>query len=159
LGEDVMPLSKKLGAEFIGTFWLVFGGCGSAVLAAKFPEIGIGLVGVSLAFGLSVLTMAYAVGHISGGHFNPAVTVGLFAGGRIDSGEILPYIIAQLGGAIAAAIVLLLVASGKAGFDLSAGFAANGYAAHSPGGYSVIAAFVIELVLTSGFLFVIMGAT
>src|SRR5207237_8927461 len=154
-----MLLSKKLTAEFIGTFWLVFGGCGSAVLAAKFPEVGIGLVGVSLAFGLTVLTMAYAVGHISGGHFNPAVTVGLFAGGRIGSGEILPYIIAQLGGAIAAAIVLLLVASGKAGFDLSAGFAANGYAAHSPGGYSVVAAFVIEVVLTSGFLFVIMGAT
>ena len=154
-----MPLSRKLTAEFIGTFWLVFGGCGSAVLAAKFPEIGIGLVGVSLAFGLTVLTMAYAVGHISGGHFNPAVTVGLFAGGRIGSGEILPYIVAQLGGAIAAAIVLLLFASGKAGFDLSAGFAANGYAEHSPGHYSVIAAFVIEVVLTSGFLFVIMGAT
>ena len=154
-----MPLSKKLGAEFIGTFWLVFGGCGSAVLAAKFPEVGIGLVGVSLAFGLTVLTMAYAVGHISGGHFNPAVTIGLFAGGRIEASDILPYIIAQLGGAIAAAIVLLLVASGKTGFDLSAGFASNGYAAHSPGGYSLVAAFVIELVLTSGFLFVIMGAT
>src|SRR5437870_395867 len=159
MGEDVMPLSRKLTAEFVGTFWLVFGGCGSALLAAKFPEIGIGLVGVSLAFGLTVLTMAYAVGHISGGHFNPAVTVGLFAGGRIGSGEILPYIVAQLGGAIAAAIVLLLVASGKAGFDLSGGFAANGYAEHSPGHYSVIAAFVIEVVLTSGFLFVIMGAT
>jgi len=154
-----MPLSKKLAAEFIGTFWLVFGGCGSAVLAAKFPEIGIGLVGVSLAFGLTVLTMAYAVGHISGGHFNPAVTIGLFAGGRIEAGDILPYIIAQVGGAIAAAIVLLLVASGKAGFELSAGFAANGYGAHSPGGYSLVAGFVIELVLTSGFLFVIMGAT
>ena len=154
-----MPLSRKLGAEFIGTFWLVFGGCGSAVLAAKFPEVGIGLVGVSLAFGLTVLTMAYAVGHISGGHFNPAVTVGLFAGGRFPSGEIVPYIIAQLGGAIAAAIVLLLIASGKAGFDPSAGFAANGYAEHSPGGYPLIPAFVIELVLTSGFLFVIMGAT
>src|SRR5436190_7878843 len=131
--EGAMPLSKKVAAELIGTFWLVLGGCGSAVLAAKFPEIGIGLVGVSLAFGLTVLTMAYAVGHIAGGHFNPAVTVGLFAGGRIEAGEIAPYIIAQLGGAIAAAIVLLLVASGKAGFDLSAGFAANGYAEHSPG--------------------------
>src|SRR5438094_6295983 len=140
LGVAAMPLSKKLGAEFVGTFWLVLGGCGSAVLAAKFPEIGIGLVGVALAFGLTVVTMAYAVGHISGGHFNPAVTVGLFAGGRIPAGELLPYILAQLGGAIAAAIVLLLVASGKAGFDLSAGFAANGYAEHSPGHYSVIAA-------------------
>jgi aquaporin Z len=159
MGEEAMPMSKKLGAEFIGTFWLVFGGCGSAVLAAKFPEIGIGLVGVSLAFGLTVLTMAYAVGHISGGHFNPAVTIGLFAGGRIEASDILPYIIAQLGGAIAAAIVLALVASGKAGFELSAGFAANGYAAHSPGGYSLVSGLVIELVLTSGFLFVIMGAT
>src|SRR5690348_3975169 len=154
-----MPLSKKIGAEFIGTFWLVFGGGGSAVLAAKFPEVGIGFVGVALAFGLTVLTMAYAVGHISGGHFNPAVTIGLFAGGRIEGSDILPYIIAQLGGAIAAAIVLALVASGKAGFELSGGFAANGYAAHSPGGYSLVAGFVIELVLTSGFLFVIMGAT
>jgi aquaporin Z len=154
-----MPLSKKLGAEFIGTFWLVLGGCGSAVLAAKFPEIGIGLVGVSLAFGLTVLTMAYAVGHISGGHFNPAVTVGLFAGGRIPAGELLPYILAQLAGAIAAALVLYVIASGKPGFDLAAGFAANGYGEHSPGGYSIVAGFVIELVLTAGFLFVIMGAT
>jgi aquaporin Z len=154
-----MPLLKKLGAEFIGTFWLVLGGCGSAVLAAKFPEIGIGLVGVSLAFGLTVLTMAYAVGHISGGHFNPAVTVGLFAGGRIPAGELLPYILAQLAGAIAAALVLYVIASGKPGFDLAAGFAANGYGEHSPGGYSIVAGFVIELVLTAGFLFVIMGAT
>jgi aquaporin Z len=154
-----MPLSKKLGAEFVGTFWLVLGGCGSAVLAAKFPEIGIGLVGVSLAFGLTVVTMAYAVGHISGGHFNPAVTVGLFAGGRTPPGELLPYILAQLAGAISAAAVLYLVASGKPGFDLAAGFAANGYGEHSPGGYSLIAGVVVELVLTAGFLFVIMGAT
>jgi aquaporin Z len=154
-----MPLSKKLTAEFIGTFWLVLGGCGSAVLAAKFPEIGIGLVGVSLAFGLTVLTMAYAVGHISGGHFNPAVTVGLFAGGRIPAGELLPYILAQLAGAITAALALYAIASGKAGFDVAAGFAANGYGEHSPGGYPLLAGFVIELVLSAGFLFVIMGAT
>jgi aquaporin Z len=154
-----MPLSKKLGAEFIGTFWLVLGGCGSAVLAAKFPEIGIGLVGVALAFGLTVVTMAYAVGHISGGHFNPAVTIGLFAGGRIPAGELLPYILAQLAGAIVAALVLYLIASGKAGFELAGGFASNGYGAHSPGGYSLISALVIELVLTAGFLFVIMGVT
>ena len=154
-----MPLSKKLTAEFIGTFWLVLGGCGSAVLAAKFPEIGIGLVGVSLAFGLTVLSMAYALGHISGGHFNPAVTVGLFAGGRTPAGELLPYILAQLAGAIVAALVLYVIASGKAGFDVAAGFASNGYGEHSPGGYSLAAGFVIELVLTAGFLFVIMGAT
>jgi aquaporin Z len=154
-----MPLSKKLGAEFIGTFWLVLGGCGSAVLAAKFPEIGIGLVGVALAFGLTVVTMAYAVGHISGGHFNPAVTIGLFAGGRIPAGELLPYILAQLAGAIVAALVLYLIASGKAGFELAGGFASNGYGAHSPGGYSLVSALIIELVLTAGFLFVIMGVT
>ena len=154
-----MPLSKKLGAEFIGTFWLVLGGCGSAVIAAKFPEVGIGLVGVALAFGLTVLTMAYALGHISGGHFNPAVTIGLFAGGRTPAGELLPYILAQLAGAIAAAAVLFLVASGKPGFDVAAGFAANGYGGHSPGGYSLPAGFTAELVLTAGFLFVIMGAT
>jgi aquaporin Z len=154
-----MPLSKKLTAEFIGTFWLVLGGCGSAVVAAKFPEIGIGLVGVSLAFGLTVLSMAYAVGHISGGHFNPAVTIGLFAGGRTPAGELLPYILAQLAGAIAAALVLYVIASGKPGFDLAAGFASNGYGEHSPAGYSLIAGLVIELVLTAGFLFVIMGAT
>ena len=154
-----MPLSKKLGAEFIGTFWLVLGGCGSAVLAAKFPEIGIGLVGVALAFGLTVVTMAYAVGHISGGHFNPAVTVGLFAGGRIPAGELLPYILAQLAGAIVAALVLYLIASGKAGFELAGGFASNGYGAHSPGGYSLVSALVIEVVMTAGFLFVIMGVT
>src|SRR5690242_6492799 len=154
-----MPLYRKLGAEFIGTFWLVLGGCGSAVLAAKFPEVGIGLVGVSLAFGLTVLSMAYALGHISGGHFNPAVTVGLFAGGRTPAGELLPYILAQLAGAILAALVLYIIASGKAGFDVAAGFAANGYGEHSPGGYSLVAGLVIELVLTAGFLFVIMGVT
>lgn len=154
-----MALSKKLGAEFIGTFWLVLGGCGSAVLAARFPEIGIGLVGVALAFGLTVLSMAYAVGHISGGHFNPAVTVGLFAGGRTPAGELLPYILAQLAGAIVAALLLYVIASGKPGFDLAAGFASNGYGEHSPGGYSLIACLVIEVVLTAGFLFVIMGAT
>src|SRR5438876_10578519 len=157
--EGAMPLSKKVAAELIGTFWLVLGGCGSAVLAAKFPEIGIGLVGVALAFGLTVVTMAYAVGHLSGGHFNPAVTVGLFAGGRIPAGELLPYILAQLAGAIVAALVLYLIASGKAGFELAGGFASNGYGAHSPGGYSLVSSLVIELVLTAGFLFVIMGAT
>ena len=154
-----MPLSKKLTAEFIGTFWLVLGGCGSAVLAAKFPEIGIGLVGVSLAFGLTVVSMAYAVGHISGGHFNPAVTIGLFAGGRTPAGELLPYILAQLAGAITAALTLYLIASGKAGFDLAGGFAANGYGEHSPAGYSLIAGLIVEVVLTAGFLFVIMGVT
>src|SRR5216684_3246966 len=128
-----MPLSKKVAAELIGTFWLVLGGCGSAVLAAKFPEVGIGLVGVSLAFGLTVLTMAYAVGHISGGHFNPAVTLGLFAGGRTAAGELLPYILAQVAGAILAGAVLYLIASGKAGFDVAAsGLASDGYGAHSP---------------------------
>jgi len=154
-----MPISHRLAAECIGTFWLVFGGCGSAVLAAHFPEVGIGLVGVALAFGLTVLTMAYAVGHISGGHFNPAVTIGLFAGGRFGSQEVLTYIIAQLVGAVAAAFVLLLIASGKAGFDIAGGLANNGYGDHSPGGYSLGACFAIEFVLTAGFLFVIMGAT
>ncbi len=154
-----MSLSRKLAAELIGTFWLVLGGCGSAVLAAKFPEVGIGFVGVALAFGLTVLTMAFAVGHISGGHFNPAVTVGLFAGGRTPARDVIPYIIAQVIGAIIAAGVLYLIASGKAGFDLAGGFASNGYGEHSPGGYSVTAALVCEVVLTAGFLFVIMGAT
>jgi aquaporin Z len=154
-----MPLSRKLAAELIGTFWLVLGGCGSAVLAAKFPEVGIGLVGVALAFGLTVLTMAYAVGHISGGHFNPAVTVGLFAGGRTPAEEVVPYIIAQIVGAIAAAAVLFLIASGKAGFELAGGLASNGYGAHSPGGYSLLSGFVCEVVMTAAFLFVIMGAT
>lgn len=154
-----MTMTKRLGAEFFGTFWLVFGGCGSAVLAAGFPELGIGFVGVSLAFGLTVLTMAYAVGHISGGHFNPAVTLGLWAGGRIPASDILPYWIVQVAGAIAAAAVLYLIASGKAGFDLSAGFAANGYGEHSPDGYSLFAALVAEIVLTFFFLMIILGAT
>jgi aquaporin Z len=152
-------MSRKVTAEFFGTFWLVFGGCGSAVLAATFPSTGIGFAGVALAFGLTVVTMAYAVGHISGGHFNPAVTIGLFAGGRISASSVLPYILAQLCGAIVAAAVLYAIATGKTGFDLSAGFAANGYAEHSPGGYSLSACLVAEFVLTFMFLFVIMGAT
>ena len=153
-------MTKRLGAEFLGTAWLVFGGCGSAVLAAAFPGLGIGFVGVSLAFGLTVLTMAYAVGHISGGHFNPAVTVGLWAGGRFKAGEILPYWAAQVLGAVAGAFVLSLIATGKSGFDLAgSGFAANGYAEHSPGGYSLVAGFVAEVVLTFFFLVVILGAT
>ncbi|MDX8000775.1 aquaporin Z [Xenorhabdus sp. Reich] len=151
---------KKLSAEFLGTFWLVFGGCGSAVLAAAFPQLGIGFVGVSLAFGLTVVTMAYAVGHISGGHFNPAVTLGLFAGGRISAKDVIPYIIAQVIGGIAAAAVLYLIASGKSGFDATAsGFASNGYGDHSPGDFSLQAAIIIELVLTAFFLIVILGAT
>ena len=153
-------MTKKLGAEFLGTAWLVFGGCGSAVLAAAFPELGIGFVGVSLAFGLTVLTMAYAVGHISGGHFNPAVTVGLWAGGRFKVGEILPYWVAQVLGGIAGAFILSVIAAGKPGFDLAAsGFAANGYAEHSPGGYALVACFVAEVVLTFFFLTVILGST
>lgn len=154
-----MTLAHKLGAEFLGTFWLVLGGCGSAVLAAAFPELGIGFVGVSLAFGLTVLTMAYAVGHISGGHFNPAVTIGLWAGGRFSVGEIIPYWIAQVVGAIAAAAVLYIIASGAEGFDLAAGFASNGYGEHSPGGYGLAAALVVEVVLTFFFLVVILGST
>ena len=153
-----MPLAKRLGAEFLGTFWLVFGGCGSAVLAAGFPELGIGFVGVSFAFGLTVLTMAYAVGHISGGHFNPAVTLGLWAGGRFSTSDIIPYWIAQVAGAIAAAAVLYVIASGTAGFELG-GFASNGYAENSPGGYSMVAALLAEVVLTLFFLVIIMGAT
>jgi aquaporin Z len=154
-----MPISKKLAAEFIGTFWLVFGGCGSAVLAAAFPDVGIGLAGVSLAFGLTVLTMAYSIGHISGCHLNPAVTVGLWAGGRHPASEVLPYIVAQVIGAIAGAFVLYGIASGKAGFDLAGGFASNGYGAHSPGGYSLAAGFTMEVVMTLMFLFIILGAT
>ena len=150
---------NKYLAEFFGTFWLVFGGCGSAVLAAAYPELGIGFAGVALAFGLTVLTMAYAVGHISGGHFNPAVSVGLLVGGRFNSKDLLPYIVAQVAGAIAAAAVLYLVASGKTGFDATAGFASNGYGEHSPNGYSLTAALVIEVVLTAFFLIIIMGAT
>lgn len=153
-------MTKKLGAEFLGTAWLVFGGCGSAVLAAAYPDLGIGFVGVSLAFGLTVLTMAYAVGHISGGHFNPAVTVGLFSGGRHPAGQILPYVVAQVLGAVVGAFVLSVIAGGKEGFDLvGSGFASNGYGAHSPGGYSMMAGFVAEVVLTFVFLLVILGAT
>jgi aquaporin Z len=154
-----MPVSKKLAAEFIGTFWLVLGGCGSAVLAAAFPEVGIGLLGVSLAFGLTVLTMAFAIGHISGCHLNPAVTLGLWAGGRHPSGEVLPYIVAQVLGGIAGAFVLLMIASGQPGFDLSGGIASNGYGAHSPGGYSMASGFITEVVMTLMFLVIILGAT
>lgn len=150
---------KAYGAEFIGTFWLVLGGCGSAVLAAAFPGVGIGLLGVSLAFGLTVLTMAYALGHVSGAHFNPAVSVGLWVAGRFPASKLLPYILAQVVGGLAGAGVLYLVASGKAGFDVSAGFASNGFGEHSPGGYSLLAAALIEGVLTAGFLIVILGAT
>ncbi|AXI03136.1 aquaporin Z [Aquirhabdus parva] len=150
---------KKYGAEFFGTFWLVFGGCGSAVLAAGFPELGIGFAGVALAFGLTVLTMAFAVGHISGGHFNPAVSIGLWAGGRFPAGQLLPYIISQVLGGIAAAAVLWVIASGKVGFDSTQGFALNGYDAGSPGGYSLTSALVAEIVLTAFFLIVILGAT
>jgi len=154
-----MPISKKLAAEFIGTFWLVLGGCGSAVLAAAFPDVGIGLLGVSLAFGLTVLTMAYAIGHISGCHLNPAVTVGLWAGGRHPSGEVLPYIVAQVLGGVAGAFVLLMIASGQPGFDVSGGLASNGYGAHSPGGYSMASGFLTEVVMTLMFLVIILGAT
>ncbi len=150
---------KKYGAEFIGTFWLVLGGCGSAVLAAAFPGVGIGLLGVSLAFGLTVLTMAYAIGHISGCHLNPAVSIGLWAGGRFPAKELAPYIIAQVLGAILAGGVLYLIASGKEGFALSDGFASNGYGAHSPGGYTLVAALVCEVVMTMMFLLIILGAT
>ena len=150
---------NKYGAEFFGTFWLVFGGCGSAVLAAAFPELGIGFAGVSLAFGLTVLTMAYAVGHISGGHFNPAVSLGLWAGGRFPASQLLPYIVAQVLGAAAAGGVLYLIASGKADFSQVGGFASNGYGDHSPGQFSLMAALLIEIVLTGFFLFIIMGAT
>jgi len=150
---------KKFGAEFFGTFWLVLGGCGSAVLAAAFPSVGIGLLGVSLAFGLTVLTMAFAIGHISGCHLNPAVSLGLWAGGRFPPKDLLPYIVAQVAGGVVAGGVLFLIASGKAGFDVSAGFASNGYGAHSPGGYSLLAALIIEVVMTMMFLVVILGAT
>jgi aquaporin Z len=150
---------KRYGAEFFGTFWLVLGGCGSAVLAAAFPNVGIGLLGVSLAFGLTVLTMAFAIGHISGCHLNPAVSFGLWAGGRFPAKELLPYIIAQVLGGIVAGGVLYLIASGKAGFDLAGGFASNGYGAHSPGGYSFLAALITEVTMTMMFLLVILGAT
>ncbi len=155
-----MQLSKKLGVEFMGTFWLVLGGCGSAVLAASFPGVGIGWVGVALAFGLTVLTMVYAIGHISGCHLNPAVSIGLWAGKRFSGKELLPYIIVQVLGAFAAAGVLYFVASGKAGFDLATnGLAANGYGAHSPGGYSLAAGLVLEIILTFMFVMVILFAT
>src|SRR6476659_5057822 len=152
-------LSQRMTAEFLGTFWLVFGGCGSAVLAAAFPNVGIGLLGVSLAFGLSVLTMAYALGHVSGGHFNPAVTVGLCTSRRFLGRDVIPYVFAQVAGAIAGAGILYVIASGKVGFTAGAGFAANGYGEHSPGGYSLTAALVAELVMTFFFLIVILGAT
>ncbi|MCD9468260.1 aquaporin Z [Photobacterium iliopiscarium] len=152
-------MMRKLVAEFIGTGWLVLGGCGSAVLAAAYPDLGIGFLGVALAFGLTVVTMAYAIGHISGCHLNPAVTVGLWAGGRFPTGDVIPYIAAQVLGGIAGAGVLYIIASGQAGFDLANGFASNGYGAHSPGHYSLLSAFVTEVVMTFMFLFVILGAT
>ncbi|GGD63213.1 aquaporin Z [Rhizobium anhuiense] len=151
-------MQKSLVAEFLGTFWLVFGGCGSAVLAAAFPELGIGFVGVAFAFGLTVLTMAYAVGGISGGHFNPAVSLGLTVAGRFPAARLVPYIVVQVVGAVAAAAVLYLIASGKAGFELG-GFAANGYGDHSPGGYSMLSALLIEVLLTMFFLIIILGST
>ena len=153
-----MPISKKLAAEFIGTFWLVLGGCGSAVLAAAFPELGIGFAGVALAFGLTVLTMAFAIGHISGCHLNPAVTVGLWAGGRHPVGEVVPYIVAQVLGGIAGAFMLYMIASGKPGFEIG-GFASNGYGEHSPGGYSLASVFLTEVVMTLMFVLIILGAT
>jgi aquaporin Z len=154
--EDSM---QKYLAELIGTFWLVLGGCGSAVLAAAFPDVGIGLVGVSFAFGLTVLTMAYAIGHISGCHLNPAVSIGLWAGGRFSTAQLVPYIVAQVAGGLLAGAVLFTIASGQSGFDVSAGFASNGFGEHSPGGYSMIAVLVTEVVMTMMFLIVIMGAT
>jgi aquaporin Z len=154
-----MSLSKRAIAEFFGTFWLVFGGCGSAVLAAAFPQLGIGFAGVALAFGLTVLTMAFAIGHISGCHLNPAVSAGLVAGKRFPASEFLPYVVAQVLGGIAGAGVLYVIASGKAGFDLSGGFASNGYGAHSPGGYPLLSCLVAEVVLTFFFLMIIMGST
>ena len=154
-----MTMPKKLTAEFIGTFWLVLGGCGAAVLAAAFPDVGIGLLGVAFAFGLTVLTMAFAIGHISGCHLNPAVSIGLWAGGRFPGAELIPYIIIQVAGAIAGAGVVYLIASGKAGFELSSGLASNGYGEHSPGGYSLVACLVTEIVMTFMFLMIILGAT
>lgn len=151
--------TQKYVAEAIGTFWLTFAGCGSAVIAAGFPQVGIGLLGVALAFGLSVVTMAYAIGHISGAHLNPAVTVGLAAGGRFPAGQVLPYIVAQVIGAIVASAVLYMIASGAAGFDLAKGFASNGYGEHSPGHYNLVACLISEVVMTMVFLFIIMGST
>src|SRR5216683_7032733 len=158
LGSTTMN-TRKYAAEAIGTFWLTFAGCGSAVIAAAFPQVGIGLVGVSLAFGLSVVTMAYAIGHISGCHLNPAVTLGLAAGGRFPTGQIVPYVIAQIVGAVVAAALLYVIASSAPGFDLGKGFASNGYDAHSPGQYGMVACFITEVVMTMMFLFIIMGAT
>src|SRR5947207_16017861 len=155
----MVTLSRRFAAELMGTFWLVFGGCGSAVLAAAFPSVGIGLLGVSLAFGLTVLTMAYAIGHLSGCHLNPAVSLGLWAGKRFPAKDLLPYIVAQVIGAVIGASVLYVIASGKPGFDLGGGFAANGYGEHSPGGYSLVAALVAEVALTFMFLIIILGAT
>jgi aquaporin Z len=157
--DSVMPISKRATAEFLGTFWLVFGGCGSAVLAAGFPGLGIGFLGVALAFGLTVLTMAFAIGHISGCHLNPAVSVGLWVGKRFSGSDLIPYIIAQVGGAIVAGGALYVIASGKDGFSLAGGFASNGYAQHSPGGYSLMACLVAEVILTFMFLVIILGAT
>jgi aquaporin Z len=154
-----MQIGQRLTAEFIGTLWLVLGGCGSAVLAAAFPGLGIGFVGVSLAFGLTVLTMAYAIGHVSGCHLNPAVSLGLCAGGRFPLKDLIPYVLAQVLGAIVGAGILYVIASGHPGFDVSAGFASNGYAEHSPGGYTLMAGLVTEFVMTFGFLFVILGST
>jgi aquaporin Z len=154
-----MNIARRAAAEFIGTGWLVFGGCGSAVMAAAFPHVGIGLLGVALAFGLTVLTMAYAIGHISGCHLNPAVTVGLWSGGRIPAADVLPYVVAQVLGGIAGAGILYLIASGAPGFDLAGGFASNGYAEHSPGGYPLSSAALCELVMTFMFLLIILGAT
>ena len=152
-------MAKRIGAEFLGTFWLVLGGCGSAVLAASFPNVGIGLLGVSLAFGLTVLTMAFAIGHISGCHLNPAVSIGLWSGGRFSTAELGPYIVAQVLGGLAGAAVLYVIATGQAGFDVTTGFASNGYGEHSPGGYSLIACLVTEIVMTFMFLMIILGAT
>ncbi|HEY5289489.1 MAG TPA: aquaporin Z [Caulobacteraceae bacterium] len=154
-----MKMTQRLAAEFVGTLWLVLGGCGAAVLAAAFPSLGIGFAGVALAFGLTVVTMAYAVGHISGAHFNPAITVGLWAGGRFPGRDIVPYILAQVLGAIVAAGILFVIANGQDGFDMSGGFASNGYGDHSPGHYSLIACALTEVVMTFAFLFVIMGST
>jgi aquaporin Z len=154
-----MPMTRRAAAEFLGTFWLVLGGCGSAVLAAAFPQVGIGLLGVALAFGLTVLTMAYALGHVSGCHLNPAVTCGLVAGGRFKAADAIPYIVAQTFGAVAGAALVYLIASGKPGFDLGGGLAANGYGAHSPGGYSLESGFATEVVMTFMFLMIILGAT
>ncbi len=154
-----MTITKKLAAEYIGTFWLVLGGCGSAVLATGYPDVGIGWLGVSLAFGLTVMTMAFAIGHISGCHLNPAVSLGLWAGGRFNQSELVPYIMAQVAGGITAGAVLYLIATGKAGFDVTAGFASNGYGDHSPGGYSLGAALITEIVMTFMFLVIILGAT